>query len=69
MKPTSQGLILQKKGIKPLIEVNRDSQIRCPYCRKLFAVGDIPETPIEVQCPRCKDEQGNPRKITFKKQS
>lgn len=38
------------------IEVDREKEIRCPNCEKLFAKGTMGEgAALEYKCPRCKE--------------
>jgi DNA-directed RNA polymerase subunit RPC12/RpoP len=44
------------------IEVDREKEIRCPNCEKLFAKGTMGDgAALEYKCPRCKEL------VTFRK--
>jgi len=32
---------------------DKNSQIRCPKCNKMFGKGKVPLDPVEIKCPRC----------------
>lgn len=36
-----------------VIQVNLDSQVRCPHCNRMFFKGDFLGA-IEIKCPDCK---------------
>lgn len=52
MKSESQGLIFDKSGAKPLMDID-DSEVRCPHCNKLFFKGKASRDPQEIKCNRC----------------
>lgn len=36
------------------VGLSNQKEIRCPYCNKLFAIGDYSDRPQEFKCRSCK---------------
>lgn len=45
--------VLFRPGDQQFIEIDKTKKILCPQCSKLIAIGEYPETALEVKCKRC----------------